>query len=288
MTNYLIHHPTSEAEFIELLHFVGRMAIQQTPFAYALPGDLDWWRRAIPLAEMLSQITIWRRDGAIVGFGWISDDQVDSIYDDSDPHIWDAIVAYYATPDHRHRTLWALSRQTQRQVVLATFGYRAGKAEYRMHAMRPTDAPHVVIPAGFVIRSINDTLIDSRAACQRSAFESTKMTSAIYHHVRTLPSYTGGWDRVMVNDDGMVVAFCTIWHDRISGIALFEPVGCHQEYQRRGLTRALICQSLHDLALAGVHEARVLSVSDSNEPAVHLYRACGFQLIDELVPWRAE
>lgn len=288
MTNYQIQHPTSEAEFIELLHFVGRMAIQQTPFVYALPGDLDWWRRAIPLTEMYAQITIWRRDSAIVGFGWISDDQVDSIYDDSDPHIWASIVAYYATPEHRHRTMWALGQQTQRQAVLHAFGYRPGQAEYRMHAMRPIDAPPVSIPLGFAVKSVDDTLVDSRAACQRSAFKSTKMTSDIYQRVRTLPSYTHQWDRVMVNDVGDVVAFCTIWHDRISGMVLFEPVGCHQSYQRRGLTRALICQSLHDLAAAGVREARVLSVHDANEPAVHLYRACGFLLIDELVPWRAE
>lgn len=288
MTNYHIHHPTSEAEFIELLHFVGHMAIQQAPFVYALPGDLDWWRRAISHDEMCAQLTIWRRDGAVVGFGWMSDDQVDSIYDDSDPHIWASIVAYYATPGHRHRTLWALSQQPQRQAVLAAFGYRAGAAEYRMHAMRPIDAPHVPIPAGFAVKSVDDTLVDSRAACQRSAFNSTKMTSAIYHRVRTLPSYTRQWDRVMVNDADDVVAFCTIWYDPVSGCALFEPVGCHQEYQRRGLTRALICQSLRDLAEAGVREARVLSVSDPNEPAVHLYRACGFMLVDELVPWRAE
>lgn len=288
MTNYHIQHPTSEAEFIELLRFVGRMAIQQAPFVYALPGDLDWWRRAIPHDEMCTQITIWRRDDAIVGFGWISDDQVDSIYNDSDPHIWPSIVAYYATPDHRHRTLWAFSQQLRRQAVLAAFGFRAGAAEYRMHAMRPVDAPHVPIPAGFAVKSVDDALVESRAACQRSAFNSTKMTSAIYHHVRTLHSYTSQWDRVMVNGVDEVVAFCTIWHDRVSGHALFEPVGCHHDYHRKGLTRALICQSLHDLAEAGVREARVLSVSDSNEPAVHLYRACGFRLIDELVPWRAE
>jgi ribosomal protein S18 acetylase RimI-like enzyme len=288
MTNYQITHPTCEAEFRELLRFVRRMAIQQAPFVYALPGDLDWWRRAIPLDEMLGQITIWRHNNAIVGFGWISEDQVDSIYDDSDPHIWASIVAYYATPDHRHRTLWAFSQQTQRQAVLSAFGYCAGAAEYRMHNMRPSDAPLVSIPSGFTVGTVDDTLVDSRTACQRSAFESTKMTSEIYHQVRSLPSYTGTWDRVMVNEAGDVVAFCTIWYDQVSGIALFEPVGCHQAYQRRGLTRALICQSLHDLAAAGVREARVLSVSDANEPAVHLYRACGFQLVDELVPWRAE
>lgn len=287
MMNYHIHHPTSETEFSELLNFVRRMAIQQAPFVYALPGDLDWWRRAIPSDEMYAQITIWRREDEIVGFGWISDDQVDSIYDDSDPHIWASIVAYYATPDHRQRTLWAFSQQPQRQAVLAAFGYRAGAAEYRMHRMRPSDAPLVSIPSGFTVSTVNDTLVDSRTACQRSAFNSTKMTSAIYHQVRSLPSYTGTWDRVMVNEAGEVVAFCTIWYDEVSGCALFEPVGCHQEYQRRGLTRALICQSLRDLAAAGVREARVLSVSDPTEPAVHLYRACGFQLVDELVPWRA-
>jgi ribosomal protein S18 acetylase RimI-like enzyme len=288
MTRYQITHLQSESEFHELLHFVSRMAVQQTPFVYALPGDLDWWRRAIPLDEMCGHITIWRRDGSIVGFGWISDDQVDSIYDDSDPNIWSSIVAYFATPEHRHRRLWALSHQTQRQAVLTAFGYRADAAEYRMHAIRPGDAPVVSIPAEFAVRHVDDSLIESRAACQRSAFNSTKMTNEIYHRVRRLPSYTAQWDRVLVNRDEMVVAFCTIWVDSVSGCALFEPVGCHLEYQRRGLTRALICQSLRDLAKAGVREARVLSVSDRNEPAVHLYRSCGFLLIDELVPWRAE
>jgi ribosomal protein S18 acetylase RimI-like enzyme len=288
MTRYQITYLQSQAEFHEVLHFVSRMAIQQAPFCYALPGDLDWWRRAISFDEMCSQVTIWRRDGAIVGFGWHSDDQVDSIYDDSDPHIWASIVAYYATPEPRHRTMWTLSRQIQRQAVLTAFGYQVGDAEYHMHSMHPKDAPHVNTPPGFLVMSVNDTLIDSRAACQRSAFNSTKMTSAIYQRVCTLPSYTAQWDRVMINDDGMVVAFCTIWVDTLSGYALFEPVGCHQEYQRRGLTRALICQSLRDLALAGVREARVLSVSDPSQPAMHLYRSCGFLLIDELVPWKAQ
>lgn len=288
MTQYHIHHLQSDAEFNELLYFVGRMAIQQSPFVYALPGDLDWWRRTISVEEMRSQITIWRRDGIIVGFGWHSDEQVDSIYDGSDSQVWASIVAYYATPAHRHRTLWALRQQTQRQAVLAAFGYQASAAEYRMHAMHPKDAPLITIPAGCTVVPVSDAHVASRAACQRSAFQSTKMTTDIYYHVRTLPSYTGQWDRVMVNDNGMVVAFCTIWVDSVSGCALFEPVGCHQAYQRQGLTRALICQSLHDLAKAGVDEARVLSVSDPHAPAVHLYRSCGFQFIDELVPWRAE
>ncbi|MBM4412269.1 MAG: GNAT family N-acetyltransferase [Chloroflexi bacterium] len=264
------------------------MAIQQTPYVYALPGDLDWWRRAITDELMMRQITIWRKHNVIIGFGWESDDQVDTIYDDCDPHIWPTMVAHYATPAYRHLTLWSLRHQTQRNATLAAHGYRAGHAELRMHAMRPSDAPMHPIPDGFAIRSMDDALIESRVACQRNAFQSTKMTPEIYQRVRKLPSYTAAWDRVIVNDENCVVAFCTIWLDYPSRIALFEPVGCHHAYHRRGLSRALICQSLHDLSAAGMHEARVLSVSDPQAPAVHLYRRCGFQLVDELVAWRAE
>lgn len=288
MSNYHIHHLQDMSEFHELLRFVSRMAIQQTPYVYALPGDLDWWRRALSDEQIRSQITIWRQNDVIVGFGWESDDQVDTIYDDSDPHIWTSIVAHYAMPTYRHLTMWSLRRQKQRNTTLEAHGYRAGNAELRMHTVRPSDAPRHPLPSGFTIRSVEDSLIESRVACQRSAFQSTKMTPTIYQRIRTLPSYTSRWDRVIVDEDECVVAFCTIWLDCRSRIALFEPVGCHQAYQRRGLTRALICQSLHDLSAAGVCEARVLSVSDQQAPAVHLYRQCGFQLIDELVAWRAE
>jgi ribosomal protein S18 acetylase RimI-like enzyme len=284
---YQISVLQNEQEYRELLTFVGRMVTQQFPYCYALPGDLDWWRRSIALEQALSEITIWRSDGHIVGFGWVNGDQIDSIYDGSDPHVWRSIVEYFHA-SHNNHTFWALQQQTQRQSVLEEFGYRKDNAEFRMHFIDTQYAPKASIPTGYTITHVDDTTNDSRAACQRSAFNSTKMTGEIYCHVRTLPSYTTHWDRIIVNSANEVVAFCTIWVDAVSGHALFEPVGCHQAYQRRGLTRALICQSLQDLAIAGVRTAHVMSVSDVNNPAVHLYRSCGFQFIDELVPWRAE
>ena len=57
--------------------------------------------------------------------------------------------------------------------------------------------------------------------------------------------------------DGQVAAFTVIWLDDRNRCALFEPVGTHPAFQRRGLARALMLHGLRVMAAAGMTRAVV-------------------------------
>ena len=80
----------------------------------------------------------------------------------------------------------------------------------------------------------------------------------------------------MLSPEGQVAAFCINWLDVETCVALFEPVGTHPDFLRRGLGKALLCHALHAIREAGMHQAIVLT-NWNNEPAIGLYHAAGFQ-----------
>ncbi|MCB0189185.1 MAG: GNAT family N-acetyltransferase, partial [Caldilineaceae bacterium] len=79
--------------------------------------------------------------------------------------------------------------------------------------------------------------------------------------------------------DGAFAAFTVTWHDVVNRTGLFEPVGTHRDYQRRGLGKALLLTVMHKMAAAGLKHAIVVN-EGTNEASRNLYRSCGFQ------PWR--
>jgi len=274
------------SDLTAVLAFVARMTTQQWPLAMALTGDLDWWRRADFVATTPSHIQLWHRDDHIVAVLWPTADQIDIIYDDAVPQLWNDIVAYCAQHHAPTCKLWTLSGQQARAHALRTHGYHALPAELLVHHQDPRWAPVHQAPTGIHICSVNDTLVASRAAAQRDAFQSTKMSEAIYQHVRQLPSYSPAYDTVALNEAGEVVAFATVWVDTTTSTALFEPVGCRHAYHRQGITKALISTVLQQLAHAGIAHARVLSEAHPTNPAIRLYHSCGFITIAELIPWQ--
>ncbi len=81
---------------------------------------------------------------------------------------------------------------------------------------------------------------------------------------------------VVVAPDGRFAAFLVYWLDPASRSGLFEPVGCHREYQRRGLATALMVEGLRRMVAAGMRSAIVKHNSD-NPAAAALYRSVGFR-----------
>ena len=84
-----------------------------------------------------------------------------------------------------------------------------------------------------------------------------------------------------ITPDGAYVAFCIIWFDHLNRTGLFEPVGTHKDYQRRGFGRALLLHGLQQMADAGMEIASVAHFGD-NAAARGLYQSCGFR------PWHLQ
>ncbi len=78
--------------------------------------------------------------------------------------------------------------------------------------------------------------------------------------------------------DGRIAAFCIAWLDPLNRVGLFEPVGTHLDFQRKGLGRAVVFEGLRQLRAAGMQTAIVGAESD-NPPAYHLYVSVGFRSI---------
>ncbi|MGE0621879.1 MAG: GNAT family N-acetyltransferase [Pseudomonadales bacterium] len=76
------------------------------------------------------------------------------------------------------------------------------------------------------------------------------------------------------------LASCTIaWTDPVSRIGSFEPFGTRPEFRGSGVSRAVLCEGLKRLASRGMTSARIYTAC-FNQPALTLYRSCGFAETD--------
>lgn len=140
------------------------------------------------------------------------------------------------------------------------------------------DLPEPVLPAGYTIRAATGVEeVEALVAVHVGAFGST-WTPELYRKVMESPGYAAEREFVVVAPDGTFAAFTVTWHDWINRTGLFEPVGTHRDYHRRGLGKALLLTVMHKMAAAGLAYAVVVN-EGANAAARGLYHACGFQ------PW---
>jgi ribosomal protein S18 acetylase RimI-like enzyme len=95
------------------------------------------------------------------------------------------------------------------------------------------------------------------------------------------PAYDGEHDIVAVAQDGQVGAFCIIWLDALNRVGLFEPVGTHPDFQRKGLGRAVMLEGLRRMKTNGMTQA-IVSTSENNPAAIQFYESMDFQVLYHL------
>lgn len=99
-----------------------------------------------------------------------------------------------------------------------------------------------------------------------------------YLNVMRGPGYRQDLDLVAVSDSGEFAAFCLCWLDSENRVGYFEPVGCHPDFRRKGLTRAVILEGLRRFRSNGA-EFALVDCSEANVPARRLYESCGFRTL---------
>ena len=95
------------------------------------------------------------------------------------------------------------------------------------------------------------------------------------------PAYNPGLDIVATSPDGRIGAFCIAWPDPVNQVGLFEPVGSHPDFQRKGLGKAVMLEGLRRLLQMGMRAA-IVSAEEDNTAAINLYETVGFQVVDRL------
>ena len=142
------------------------------------------------------------------------------------------------------------------------------------------DLPLIKLPDGFTVQGVR-TPEDGRlrASVTHGAFTST---DSLEHHAAEYAKfigsavYDGERDLFVRSPDGRGAAACTIWFDPVNGVGLFEPVGTHPDFQRKGLGKAVMAEGLRRMKAAGMQRA-VVGFDPNNAAALALYTAMGFR-----------
>jgi ribosomal protein S18 acetylase RimI-like enzyme len=176
---------------------------------------------------------------------------------------------------------------TIRRDLLLARGYSPEEPPYLLNTIRQLDGsiPEPIVPPGLTLRSVaGEHEVEAVAAVHDSAF-TPKWAGGAYLPVMRTPGYAIERELVVVAPDGRFAAFLVYWLDPLSRSGLFEPVGCHADFRRRGLTTALLYEGMRRMVARGMRTAIVNHHAD-NLAAVALYRSVGFQTVNTITDYR--
>ena len=264
-------------------------------------GDLNWWLYYIlPRQYDLREIAyVWRAGSEVVGWTLFTPDE--------------GLFDLFVHPEERrserreHMLAWTEERiveiarreglsEVRAEVfeddqawsgLLQAHGFSPDESRPSLYTVRSLEhIPDPVLPDGFTLRSMGgEEDIEQRASVHFAAFSPrSKMTADKYRAFRRAPDYRADLDVITVAPDGRIASFAMAWVDTENEIGLFEPVGTHPDFQRRGLARATLFEALHRMKAAGAREALVYPYA--NDDARHLYFSVGFEQRNRFIGYR--
>ena len=134
--------------------------------------------------------------------------------------------------------------------------------------MNAQDRPDVAgLPDGFVLVDRTDTSTPHPMR-RRSGDE-------VEARLRQCSLYDPALDLAVEAPDGQTAGYSLYWFDPATEVGLLEPMRVEDEYQRRGLARAMLTAGLDRLAKRG---ARRLKVGYATDVAYGLYVGAGFRV----------
>jgi GNAT superfamily N-acetyltransferase len=263
------------------------------PVVYCTVGDLDWWRAGD--APEPPSARLWFDGAELAGVAWPAKTQVD-IFSRPGYQWAEGEMLTWAEEQHRAASApepplafsaWSYAGDVARVALLEARGYRRGEMALNQLGMPvPDDVPEPAVPPGYAVRSVHGPEeVEARVAVHRDAFAPSRMTATYYGAATALPTYRRDLDLVVQAPDGSLAAFCIVWHDEVSRMGVFEPVGCHSAHRRLGLTRAVMREGLRRLRALGARHAYVCCLS-TNHAAAGLYESVGFTHLDANQRWQ--
>ncbi|MGQ0601032.1 MAG: GNAT family N-acetyltransferase [Anaerolineales bacterium] len=295
-----------ERDWRAMLNLLVEGRAANTGTYYVHPGDVSWWLyyhdSGAPFAE---EIALWESDGRTLG--WVVFTSEERYFDlfvhptlrgtteAAAMHDWsEACITEMvrARQEKDIRTMWIAETDTVRREYLEARGFTLVGDSEHLHRMyvtvrelnSPISTP--LLPPGFELRGCRgEAELEARARAQYAAFQSKwdwdKYTERWRRFMRS-PVYAGERDIVAVAPDGRIAAFAIHWLEAVNGVGLFEPVGTHPDFQRLGLGRAVLAESMRRMQAAGMTHASVCCEADDPR-AVAFYQSCGFEIVNTLL-----
>lgn len=163
-------------------------------------------------------------------------------------------------------------------LLLSDLGFQKGEIEGDKQ-VRPIDlpVPTYSLPEGYTIRNavIEKDFLKYREVQMTVFPHIVSMSMELLQLYSTASFYQEDLDIVAVDPDGKFAAFCTARIDPLSKIAELEPVGTHPDHRKRGLAKAVICESLKRLEKYKPSAVVILGAAPT-DGARRLYESVGF------------
>ncbi|MFE3448708.1 GNAT family N-acetyltransferase [Nonomuraea sp. NPDC059194] len=253
-------------------------------------GDLAWRRFERLGREPDWRTALWERDGRPVAWAWATvSGSLDLHVDPGDVELAEEIIDWYG--EGGGGTVTLLDSEKELAELLQSRGYQErADGPYFIHlSLDLAGLPAPRVPEGYTLRAVRDERdAAARAAVHAAAFAPSRVTPSrvtpsrvtadSYLQVMRAWPYRTELDWLVETTEGEPVAFCLVWLDEESGVAVLEPVGTDPAHRRRGLATAAILGALHEARRLGARTARVCARGDDDYPSARAtYQAMGFR-----------
>ena len=163
---------------------------------------------------------------------------------EEDPERWKQALSTGVRADNADRIGFLERGGFEHGGTFDEVNYRMGLGGGR----RPYHEPHIPLPEGWKVRPFGgEKELSERAEAHRRIWQpwtDGNVEAEDYARLTRLPGYRQELDIVAAGPDGRIAAYVNGWIDPVNKIGDLGPVGCVEEYRRRGLTRAVICECL--------------------------------------------
>ncbi len=262
---------------------------------YCTVGDLDWGRFTDEDHDAVHTAQLWLDGEDVVAIVWPDGARVDLMTHPAYRALEDEMLqwteACYAISAEAKELIiaWSFEQDHVRTTVLEQRGYTRTDRHFTWRARHLDDnLPAPTLPPGFTLRHVEGQAdLEQRVEVHRAAFAPSRMTAAKHRAVMSAPTYRPDLDLVVAAPDGRFAAFCIVWLDEANRVGVFEPVGCHPDFQRRGLAKAVMIEGLRRLQALGAQTACVLNWHEDPAPA-KLYQRLGFHELDRNYQWKKQ
>ena len=249
-------------------------------------ADVQWWWRKPRRSDEVEKLFWIDDEGPIAGVlltSWTDDVwQCDPVVvpraSDLDPgSVWSRAMEHAAQHaangfevpvSDDDRTFRELARRSG-----LTAGERDGTAW-----MDAADRPAVLAPpAGFALTDRTQRRDAPHPMRHRNG-------EGVAQRLEQCPLYDPALDLAVETADGRVAGYSLYWFDPITRVGLVEPVRVEDEFQRRGLARAMLSAGIDRLVSKG---AQRVKVSYETDAAAALYQGVGFRPTSTTTWYRA-
>ena len=277
---------------VVLLQTFNAEAIAETDgCGYIHPGDIAHRLfNGNKLLDPTDVLSIWEEDGSVIAWVLASprhggfDAQVRP--DRRDPRFERTVLEYAESETLRLMRRDGIERSrldgecfrcdTLRAGLLRDLGWIPdGEPPFVLNTATLVDLPEPQVPEGYTVRAVRGVVEAAALGEVHAASFGSTWTPEMYRAVMEAPGYAQEREFVAAGSDGALAAFTVTWHDHLNRMGLFEPVGTHPDYRKRGLGKALLLFAMRAMADEGMEYATVVN-EGTNDASRALYASVGF------------